>query len=68
VVLRYEDRSESEVAEMLHVTVGTVRSQTAKAMVNLRAAYPPNTPAELGQARGDGGPLDDATRIDEATR
>lgn len=40
VVLRYcEDRSESEVAEILDVSVGTVRSQTAKALAKLRQTY-----------------------------
>jgi RNA polymerase sigma-70 factor (sigma-E family) len=42
VVLRfYEDRPEADVAELLHVTVGTVRSQTAKALAKLRAIYAP---------------------------
>jgi RNA polymerase sigma-70 factor (sigma-E family) len=42
VVLRYyEDRPESEVAALLHISVGTVRSQAAKALAKLRANYPP---------------------------
>ncbi|WP_308250114.1 SigE family RNA polymerase sigma factor [Sphaerisporangium fuscum] len=47
VVLRYwEDLSEAQTAEMLGCTVGTVKSQTFKAMAKLRAA--------LGEASVEG--------------
>ncbi|MGW4644023.1 SigE family RNA polymerase sigma factor [Sphaerisporangium sp. NPDC004334] len=47
VVLRYwEDLSETQTAEVLGCTVGTVKSQTSKAMAKLRAA--------LGEASVEG--------------
>jgi DNA-directed RNA polymerase specialized sigma24 family protein len=49
-VLRYfEDCSESQTAELLGVSVGTVKSQTRDALVRLRRAVPDLTvdaPAE----------------------
>lgn len=42
LVLRYlEDLSEAQVADLLGCSVGTVRSQTHKAVVQLRSLLPP---------------------------
>jgi RNA polymerase sigma factor (sigma-70 family) len=48
----FEDRTESETAALMGVHVGTVKSQTAKALVRLRAVAPEL--AELYAARVSG--------------
>jgi RNA polymerase sigma-70 factor (sigma-E family) len=51
VVLRFfDDLTEAQAAEMLGVTVGTVKSQTARALARLRAVAP-----ELSDAAATGG-------------
>jgi RNA polymerase sigma-70 factor (sigma-E family) len=53
LVLRfYEDLSESAIAEALNCSVGTVRSQTSRALARLRLIAP-----ELGEAHQPAAPL-----------
>jgi RNA polymerase sigma-70 factor (sigma-E family) len=52
VVLRYyEDMSEAQIADVLGVTPGTVKSQNAKAMVTLRRHLAPTTHSPSGGSR-----------------
>lgn len=51
VVLRYyEDRPETEVARMLDISLGTVRSQAARALAKLRDHYPKLVDLEAEEA------------------
>jgi RNA polymerase sigma-70 factor (sigma-E family) len=52
IVLRYyEDLSEAQIADVLGVSPGTVKSQAAKAMVTLRRQLAPTTHSPAGGAR-----------------
>jgi DNA-directed RNA polymerase specialized sigma24 family protein len=62
LVLRYfEDRTEVETAELLGVAVGTVKSQTAKALARMRTIAPELVELSgAGQSPLKGGPTTDA--------
>ncbi|WP_380172232.1 SigE family RNA polymerase sigma factor [Kineococcus sp. DHX-1] len=47
IVLRYlDDRSDEQVADLLDISVGTVKSQASRALARLRQALPDRTAAE----------------------
>lgn len=53
LVLRYwEDRSEQETAQILGVTVGTVKSHSSRGLARLRELVEPRTSAALSTANG----------------